>query len=275
MRTLVFQPTRLFGGVDVLWQSVVNQNVGVDVLVLDQHYEARGGMEFWGDVGFDYGMLTGQQWDAVFLPFKDGAIRNLAGCYNYALTYARENEYDLLVSLQDYFWIARDGVQKFQKLAEEVPSAIYSGLANLYRDPYDDRVVDKTAAWSIFAPTFHYERDEPKDMWWRDPRVDQVSSDAPCIGAPVYLWESNWAAIGPGVLADETMVYDEAFDRAGCAFENQDFAALCIHDGYPVVFDPTNLGKGLDHKRWWREIETREEPLTAMNRELMRVKWGI
>lgn len=268
MKILVFVPTRLFGGLDVLHASMVNQDFPlrghkVDLFVADELYYER--YNEWSRVWPDPIVRK------IGRPL--GTMRNLCASYNAGLLHARENSYELMVSAQDYFWWPKDSISRFADLAKEEPNALYTGGASLYADPSSDRVMYPHGLYSVFDRFFDYDDDEPQEVSWYDCRAQTFSQPDTIYRVSPIEWETNFAAIGPGVLEDDIW-FDEELDY-GIAYENQDFAANAEKHGHMILYYSDIHVKGLPHKKYFPEIEAREAPYTEINRNIVQDKWGI
>jgi hypothetical protein len=259
----VFTPTTRYGGLDVNRASLLAQNHDSLVWIVgDDLYPQRDAVRFGGPirtVHFD----TGANKRA------NNAPSSLATAYRRGIEIARELDVDLLVSMQDYLWIPPDGLSRFERMAEQFPTALLTGLCSLSDDPGVEAVTDPEGPYTIFAEP--YDGHKPQRIGWRDCRLERwpvgVKANA---GSPIW-WETNWAAIPRKILYDTRLNFDDAYDR-GYAYENQDYASRAMRLGYGVWIDTGNHAIGLPHTHYF-PAET-EHLRSISNREWHESRWA-
>lgn len=263
MKVLVATPTRSHGGLDVNYASLCAQ-VGLEDhslywMILDELYDERR-WEVWDILEEADDQLADVYYQRP-PQRRPGMVNNLASCYNMALALARKYEFDVVVSMQDYFWLPPFALARFLDVLAVHPHSLVTGLASLSSDPGPESVADPQGGWTVYHKPFDYLRDEPQVIEWPDCRAD--GGETELFHVKPIGWELNWAAIGPGVLRTP-LVFDTAYER-GVAYDNQDFAirAAMQHDA-ELLLDPNNHVIGLPHKAYFPDVEEREAAQSNM-----------
>ncbi len=206
---------------------------------------------------------------------KPGYRRNLAAAYNEALRWCRNEEVDLMISLQDYIWIPPDGVSRFVAMAEKFPNCLLTGICSISLDPEADAVVDPEGLYTIFGAPY---TDAPDFIDWEDSRAaENYRGQSGYVESNPIEWENNFSAI-PKTIIDSGIDFDEDFDK-GVAYENQGFAFACRERlGTNVILDLDNRAISLPHKRYPFGLNTPTEvedlPFNDQNRILIEEKFG-
>ncbi len=263
MRLLVFTPTFRPGGLDVLEASLLRQTYkDFEWVVSDQRFVNR--YPIWGEIQSRVPFKI--HW--VQRQIEEGNKRNLCAMYNAAADFAVENEFDMMVSLQDYIYLPEDGLEKFIQAWQQFPQSLLTGVTHISRDPYPNKVVNLEGDYTIFAEPY---TERPKRISWEDIRVTELYVTGPEI-LPVETghWEANWAAIPIRVL-ELGVRWDEEFDK-GIAYENMDFAQQARIYNYDVVLDKNNVAISLPHKDYFDG--EREEIIEFSNRNYYESKWS-
>jgi hypothetical protein len=255
MRVAVFTPTRQYGGIDIAEASLDRQTYRPSLWILaDELKDQRRDLIKGIAEDKDYEIAH------VRAPFHDGNWRNLAGSYNLGMETARRHGVDLFVSMQDYFWLPEDGIERFVRMAEEFDGELLTGLAHIASEPGVEQVFDPKGLYSIFREAY---TERPMGRSWNDVRKTNAKRDKGYIQRNPIEWETNWAAITRPVLYGGVS-FDEYYDR-GVAYENQDFAARAHkHSGAEVILDLENAAIGFPHKWYWPEQEKEDEPRSNM-----------
>lgn len=264
MHAMVFTPTRLPGGLDVTWHSLLRQeNMRITWVVADELLYERQHI---------YGRLMGESPDHIeeIVHFKlqrrEGYRRNLAASYNVALNLARRKGVDLFVSLQDYITIPPDGIEKFALWSQENPRSLMTATCHISWHPLPEAVVDIHHPYSIFDGDFdQYPPPFPDELWWVDQRPYTGWT-----GSPI-AFETNWAAFPRGIVESDVR-FDETFDK-GIAHENQDFAMQALDAGFALDYIPDNVAFGLPHKLYWADMHEAEVEWTKDNWDRYLDKW--
>lgn len=268
MITTIFTPTIRRGGLDVTAASIRRQKDVLGQLIWivgDELFRER-------EKIFELNAP-----DIPTIHFDTSAIRRqvpnlyrtLAHADNHALQISRENNADLMISLQDYIWIPEYGIRRFQELNQVHPNHIYTGLCSFSSDPGPEAVVNPDGLWSVFETPYKVE-DKPQEISWHDVRD---SDDEERVGICDPVWaEMNWSAIGKTVLYDLDIAFPNEYDE-GVAYENQDYSFQAFHKGYNTVIDRDNHAISLNHKRYFPEEEA--EHMQHLNQERHYAKWGI
>lgn len=267
MKLAVFTPTRLYGGLDVTWNSLKRQRGDLEIIwiVADEHERKRWTV---------YEEMIGESAPHVeeivsfSMPMLPGHQRNLAASYNRAMEIARKRGVDFFVSLQDYITIPSIAFTQMSQAMIEDPRALLTCVCHVSNEPGPDAVVNRQGKFTIFEKPFdEYPPPNPGSLWWRDMRHGR-------FGKSPIEWETNFAAIPRAALYDEELRFDEEFDLA-CGHENQDYAAAAVERGFRVMLLEEVVAYSLPHKLYWPEIPEHEIPLTKINQRLMQEKWGM
>jgi len=206
----------------------------------------------------------------LFAEKEENKKRNLAKAYNKAAIHAIINNYDLLVSLQDYIYLPEGVLERFAFVHEKTPNALLTGVTHISRDPFPINIVDKEGLYTIFSEPYY---DKPKRIGWHDVRLTELYSAAPensVINIHEDHWEANWAAI-PVSLLKNGLRWNEEYDK-GVAYENMDFARRAKNKfGAEIKFDNGNIAISLPHKDYFEG--EREEIIKFSNKEKFNKEW--
>jgi hypothetical protein len=271
MSILVFTPTAQWGGLDIAWASICRQTVAKEItwLVADEHYSARRLLyPGFNDSHRCAGVIGYKQ------PDRPGYPKNLTSAYIYALGVARTLKCDVFVSMQDYFWIPPDGVEKMAQWCRENDPCLPTGLASMTDNPTAEEVIDPLGHLTVFKEPF---TGKPREtFWWSD--IDVRGQGSTSGNYPIrnpQCWELNWCAISKTILYDESIAFDPEFDR-GIAYDHQDYALQAIQKyGCNVIVDRENHALGLPHKLYFPEVTDANGLLCEPNRQLLWEKRGI
>jgi len=257
MKTAVFTPTRHYGGLDVVYHSLKRQTRKPYVWIIgDEMFSER------KDIVSSLSLRTHH----FRAPWTEGHYRNLCASYNCALRYARSIGCDMFVSLQDYFWIPEDGLERFEFMAGVLDGHLLSGLASLTADPPPSAVSNPKGLFTIFEKPY---ADKPQIIDWADVR-NHGDEEGYSIRTWVE-WEANYAAITPALMATG-IEWDEEYDR-GVAYENQDLALRARATyGAETWIDLDNHALGLPHKKYF-DWEEKDSPHS--NREWHEARHGL
>lgn len=262
MRAAVFTPTRL-PGIDVSLASIDRQDFEGEILwiVGDEFFKQRRDLYPRSvTYAFDSSLPRG---------IVPNIERTLCRAYNHAVVYALECEADVFISMQDYIWAPADGVSRFVSAIQRHPDRLITGLTSISQDPEPDAVVDPTNMITIFGKEY---TERPKELRWKDSRVDDYPGRRGFVRIPNIEFEANWCAF-PMSLFEKGARWPEEYDE-GVAYENQALAARAISMGYKCFLDCDNEAISLPHK-WYRglkdargydDLETREIPLSNKER---------
>lgn len=264
---LVVTPTRFHGGLDVTLASLARQQYPGEMkfLIYDQLSHIR------HEEVEKYAMSLGIGHQVAHMPggrIKKGYLRNLAECYNRGLRVARQEGWDIMISLQDYIAVAPDGFQKMIGASVFQPNDIVTALVHHSVNPTVDKIVDPEGGLTIFAEPLTGHPGE--EMAWRDAR-QKFQHDGNIFQINAIEWESNFSLIGPGMIKSDVW-FDEEFDR-GVAYENSDFASSCVVNHGAVPWLHTGVEAiSLPHKLYFPEIEA--EDMKYSNQDMFHAKWG-
>ncbi len=258
MKTAVFTPTRLPGGLDVNYHALTRQTRKPYVWIIgDELFSER------ADLVHRLPIRT-HHFQAGWTP---GHLRNLCASYNVALDYARRIGCDMFVSMQDYFWIPEDGLERFEAMAQTLDGHLLTGLASLTGDPPPSAIANPKGLFTIFDKPYS---GKPQEIAWHDVR-DRDGENGYQV-RPWIEWEANYSAITPAIMATDIQ-WDTAYDR-GVAYENQDLALRAANAyGAATWIDLDNHALGLPHKAYFPELERADAPYS--NREFHEERHGL
>lgn len=265
MRVAILTPTNKPGGLDVNHASLSKQGVDDLLWVIgDDLYDRRAAQVR------HYSALETVHFKPR--PKPEGFYSDLAGIYNQMIERALEWDADVMVSMQDYFWLPDDALRRFIADIEQTEHKhLITGAASLMNDPPPELVDDPQGGWTVFEEL--YDGSMPTDFFWRDCRIDNHPQDQGLIQVPPVEWELNWAA-WPAWMCEQGLRFDEEFGRH-IAYENQDFAwqAYLMYDAL-CYMDTESHARGLPHKQYWPHHEEEGLPHALANKELCEAKWG-
>lgn len=271
MKTVIFTPTRLPGGLDITYSGLLRQTVKDDLIwvIGDDLFKHRSGVIIEKTRN---GPIPVIQFDAAYArKLRPDLHSTLEVAYNHGIEIALAEGADLFLSLQDYIWIQDDGIERFQKIQQEVQErgekAIYTGLTSITSHPDKSLIKDKQGLWSIFDVDYVA---KPEHITWHDVR-DIAPGELMKINDPVW-WELNWAGISSEALHDEELRFDEDYG-IGVAYGNQDYAMNAHQRGYLIYLDTGNHALSFPHKEYYKEVETAELPMNNVERHS--AKWNL
>lgn len=259
---VVFTATKRPGGLDVVHDSLVRQNMSVLWVVGDDLFYVRHD-EFKENCVLPYVYFDAYAWR---LADKD-LYRTLAHAFNFGLFFARKVRAELFVTLQDFISIPDDGLRRFVDMGVEFPDSLLTGLCSHSVDPTADYVNEfqTDGDWTIFPEPWH---GRPREIAWHDVRDTGTGG---YVEIDQVRWEANWGAVPSTVLHDTDVECDEAYDR-GVAYENQDFAMRAKERGYGEVWlDEGNHALALPHRAYFPWEEQRD--MEHNNKDFHEGKW--
>lgn len=222
------------GSIDITWPTLLRQSFqDFEWVLCDELYDWRRHevATYVGD-----GRLR-----HVRAPVVDGDLWNLNKSYNEALRHCRGQ---LVVSLQDYIWIAADGLERFWALFQaHGPRVFMSGVGNGYAPP---PVHDHGGKISAFGPAFSPEAHVGGSPLRTgvDCRFNGVL-DVEAAGP--RSWELNWAGAPLDGLYD-VGGFPEQHDGQFVSCDNLSVAHAAHSRGYEFLLDKTNECHLFDHR---------------------------
>ena len=196
------------GGLNILKDSMERQDFkDFEVIVLDELHRESGFI------------------DIIPPPKKPEMFWNLSASLN-AGTRAANGE--LIVLLQDYISVPKDGLQKFWDRHIEEPKGLITGVG----DQFDMKSGVKT---------------------FDDPRKGKSGF---YITIPME-WEANWGCFPKKAWID-VGGFDEGYD-AGWGYDNTDFAERCSINGYHTFLDTYNEVYCFSHINLFNEQPIRDK----------------
>lgn len=258
---LLFAPTARKGGLDILFSSLERQTHAYTLAIADEFMNER--IHIYEEQGWTD--------NTIFIECirQPGNRRALAQAYNNAAELAIFENFDLMISMQDYLWIPDNGIEMFVEDHLNYQDCLITGLVSLSDVPGDDAIEDTCGLFSIFKEPL---TERPTGISWHDVRgSDLYKGDDEVVSCTPEHWEANWAAI-PVELLKKGARWDLNYDE-GIAYENVDFAKTCEREfGTPCILDKRNHAIGIPHRQIWKEEE--EELNRYTNRWAHETKWG-
>jgi hypothetical protein len=254
-------PTYRPGGIDIIGASLNRQTVKPDlVFIADTLHRDKS----WALELIDFKKIWYINWI-----IKPENKRNLCASYNIAARQSLKEQCDLFISLQDYIYLPRNGIERFVKIHEANPNDLITGLTHISKDPEVDKIKDLEGSYTIFEQPFF---DKPKEISWTDVRSEMYNvENYDILNVPADHWEANWAAT-PVDKFRQGIFWDEDYD-AGIAYENIKFARECVEKtNCRVLLDLRNEAISLPHKEYWPE--EKEEILKYSNRWRYESEYG-
>ena len=233
MKVSVIYPTARHGGLDILEKCMKEQtHEDFEVLILDE---------------LRRNFMPNRSTKFIFVEppnKKAGMFWNLSASLNAGVRAAKG---ELIVLLQDYIWVPKEGLARYVEKAIQEPKGLISGVGHQYEFPaYND---DPTGAYSIW-----------KD-WPGEPSGEKTFTDPRMERPGFYLcnpveWEANWSCFRKEVW--ETIGgFDEEFD-AGWGYDNVNFSERAQLAGYHLFLDTHNEVKCYSHINIFKEQKVRD-----------------
>lgn len=267
MKTVVITPTYRWGGLGEQFHHLLRQTHLIHAWVIaDDLYEERKDVVKIRTANAPFEVVH-----YLPPPKPKGFFSDIGGLYNGMLDIAEMMDAELIVSLQDHFWIPKDGIERFVAATVLHPKDLITGLASLALTPGPNEVVNPKGLWTLFDQVWT-ERPGP-EMWWDDVRIGYYPGEKGLCRSNPVEWELNWASI-PGEVIHGGTRFDPEYG-VGISLENHDFAWQSFLDHDSMVFlDKENHAVGFPHKLYWPEQEQAGLPMTEINREYHNRKWG-
>lgn len=272
MRVVLFTPTKR-PGIDVSHFSVLRQETEaellwiVDDLLLDKRFEVFRNFAEQDRVNGAYRYIH------YSTARKKNNVTTLAESYFKAMKLSREWNADMFISMQDYIYVPKDGVQKFIDMDRDIRNegfekSIYTGVTSISADPTNSKIHDLNGMYTIFDEPFN---EKPTDIEWCDVRYNSGHQYPYNMSSPIEF-ETNWACFPRAALYDSNLYFDETYDD-GYAYENQDYAYRAQKNGYDLLIAYENQVISLPHKRYFPDEWDQDRPLTEVNRKRTEGRW--
>lgn len=222
--------TKRPGSIDVTWGGLRGQRMGdFEWVLCDELYDWRAAevAAFVDDARLRH----------IPAPARPGDLWNLNKAYNEALRHCRGQ---LVVSLQDYIWVAPDGLERFWCAHERHgPRTLVAGVTATYALPAEVRGLDGKV--TIFHEPW---TERPEELL----RVDEDRFCFPPGVTPARRqhWEINWASAPLAALFDVGGFAEEQ-DGMFYSCDNVTVATVAEHLGYEFVLDRDNVAHAIDH----------------------------
>lgn len=226
--------TNRFGGIDITWNCLKRQTLeDFEWVLVDAVDREKDVKQYVNDSRLKYYKQN---------PKVEGALSNLAHADNQGF---RNCSGELIVSLQDYIWIAPDALEKYWIAYQKDPNTLVTGVGDQYQSPSKADIVSPTGYITVFEKP--YTR-RPEFKCWNDPRKRSDQGSFYMCNPPD--WELNWASI-PTRVIHELGGMDEQYDFEGFAWDNVNIAQRADMLGYRAYIDQTNECMGFSHDDWW------------------------
>lgn len=223
------------GSIDITWQTLARQTFqDFEWILCDELYRWRH-----REVA---AYVRDGRLRHVPAPVVDSDLWNLNKSYNEALRHCRGQ---LVVSLQDYIWIAADGLERFWALFQaRGPRLFLSGVGNAYAPP---PVHDPCGKISIFGSAFSPEA-HARGSLVRTAVDGRFHGAREIEAAGPRSWELNWGG-APLDAIYEIGGFPEQHDREFVSCDNLSVAHAAQSRGYQFLLDKTNECHLFDHRR--------------------------
>lgn len=228
MKISVIYCTARHGGIDILERSMEHQtHDNFEVIVLDELHR------------------TTPFIDVKPPEKKPGMYWNLSASLNEGVRHATG---DLIVLLQDYIWVPKDGLAKYAERFEQEHKSIVTGIGHQYKEP--SHIDNREGLYSIW------------ENWPGIPCGEKTFIDPRAAATGFHLtipveWEANWGSF-PRQAWEDIGGFDEDFDH-GWGYDNVNFSERCQLAGYHIFADTYNEVLCYDHIRIFGEHKTRDE----------------
>lgn len=222
------------GSIDITWQTLARQSFAdFEWILCDELYKWRR-----REVA---AYVSDGRLCHVPAPVVDGDLWNLNKSYNEALRQCRG---ELVVSLQDYTWIAADGLERFWDLFRaRGPKVFVSGVGHGYAPP---PMHDPWGKVSVFGAEFSPEAFVAGPLIRTGVDV-RTTGDRGGHATGPRSWELNWGA-APLEALYEIGGFPEDHDRQFVSCDNLSVAYAAQSRGYEFLLDKTNECHLLDHR---------------------------
>jgi len=177
--------------------------------------------------------------DIKYLRGKSRKVKRTYGLVNANNTGMIHSKGQLIVILQDFVLMPKDGVEQLVVLHKMHPNALLAPC-DIYRAPKIKPDIE-SEDW------FHGELDVEGEFIRANVRNKNEgirNSDSP------FEFEQNYGAV-PRAIAQDLGGWIEAFDE-GLGFDNTEFCFRALRAGYELIVDDTNIATCIDH---WKALE--------------------
>lgn len=246
MSISVMYITNRYGGMDILKSSLNRQQFkDFELVIVDGLYEERKEQvkEYFKDVTYPVKHLK-----EIELEPEKGYKAKLARCINQGFSNC---EGDLIVSLQDYIYVPKEGLANFWAIHQFNSNALVTGISHQYYYPEKDEIVNEKGLITIFGEDF---TKKPDIRFWTDPRP---TGNGSLREAQPVEWELNWASI-PNKVVKDLGGCDAEYDLHGFGYDNTNLATRAAFVGYPIYLHPTNEVFCFNHDGWWENKYKKE-----------------
>lgn len=170
----------------------------------------------------------------VYLRSKKRKVKRTYGLVNAENTGARAAKGEMIIILQDFMLMPKDGVEQIMYTARKYPNSLIA-------------TVDL-----LFAPKV--KPDITKEDWFDGdvfPVGELLKTNIRIQNQGIRStnnprdFEHNYGAV-PKHIVDDLGGWYEFFDE-GLGYDNTEFAYRALSKGYHVIIDETNVGIGIDH----------------------------
>lgn len=235
--------TGRLGGMRILKDSLDRQTYkNTELVIIDKHYHER--------VVEVAELFINRK--AIHLPdpSRDNKYKfGLCHAHNAALFVANG---ELIVFLQDFYDVPKDGIEKFVNVYKNHPKDLISGVD----EQYDALNVDWEDKMDIFeGRDIVFGKKQWTSMWMNVGKGRRMSVFA-------REWEANWAA-APKKVLENLGGWNVDWDK-GHGWDNVEIAFRHIESGGKLIIDESNRIKGIRHPNEWQS-----DPKTANTTRFM------
>jgi len=227
IKVSIITPTNRKGFWNIMANNIYTQTYkNVEWVIIDDYPEDRSAQ------AYEYSMKY--QLSIKYVRGKDRATKRRYGLVNANNTGLQVAKGELLVILQDFILMPKDGIEQLVNLYRKNPNAIIAPVDRYFKPKIKPNT--ESEDW------FNGELDVVGDFIWQNPRINNQGlreSQNP------FEFEQNYGAI-PKHIAESLGGWYEVMDE-GLGFDNTDFALRALMAGYKLLVDETNVATCIDH----------------------------
>lgn len=238
----IITPTIRSGFWDLMAQNIASQTYpNIEWIVVDDSIENRESLlkEVGKQYKLDVQYVRGKKYSKGF-PY----IYGLSSANNCGLEKAKG---ELLVFLQDFMFMPKDGIELLVNLHRAHPTSLLAPV-DIAVKPIRPPMVDMKNWFSGMKPEDTFGELIRKNIRCKGIGIRPTNNPAD--------WEMNYCAIPTAVAKDLGGWYE--FFNDGLGFDNTEIAYRALLSGYTIFIDDTNIATALDH---WEALKDKPEEL--------------